>query len=591
MADYDVSVRLLEYTRDQDCSCDGGFWGCGECDVYFQICLQPLSPTQGQICQGNNQDYRVDDTHHFLAGALRGHDKYTWRNVNGQPSFQISVDVFDYDYVGGTDDLGVTSYTYRGNRPTVQTVTTTPGNKNMSHNTSTKNNDSKHSFNSEKIIFNNTSKNNNNFSPYYSIFLYGQSSTKIQIVYNCTQCNHTDDWITDKVRSALQILNFTLYQEKTIGKNTIANFKINTGLVVGVVVSLLLIIVIVIGAVCWYKSSKNQLEKPKPHSAAETYSSDAAFKPVSSICAKNFYGQNCSVHCISSGNLTCNDAGYGGEDCNVVVTSSTSPQTTTEAPTSYTSTAGTIKALSTKHHRTVTSDQTTERELTTVVKTANTVVNPRTKTTKDVRTSQSTQSFTKHQSSFSYISAKSSKSTHNIKSTTTDRKRSSKSSFHTPVETSRSKQGITSATTHRLVSSQAVITNGQNTPGTSTKVNLSAPRQKVVTDKNWVNRYMPAVCGSLGAVALLLFIVLGAILRKNQLRNRSIREKTRIIVGNTTGYPDDLGLSVIDLDEATFDNPTYGTSDPLSFIQREKSNQSKASLQICDTKSVESMEV
>uniref|UniRef100_A0A8W8ML69 Uncharacterized protein n=1 Tax=Magallana gigas TaxID=29159 RepID=A0A8W8ML69_MAGGI len=133
MGDYDVSVRLLEYTRDRDCKCDGGFWGsCGECDVYFQICLQPLSPTQGRICQGNNQDDRVDDTHHFLfASALRGHDTYTWSNVNGQPTFQISVNVFDYDSIGDNDDLGVTSYTYRGNRPTVQTVTTTPGNKNM----------------------------------------------------------------------------------------------------------------------------------------------------------------------------------------------------------------------------------------------------------------------------------------------------------------------------------------------------------------------------------------------------------------------------------------------------------------------------
>lgn len=167
----------------------------------------------------------------------------------------------------------------------------------------------------------------------------------------------------------------------------------------------------------------------------------------------------------------------------MVITSSTSPQTTTEAPTSYTSTARTIKALSTKHHTTDMSDQTTERELTTVVKTANTVANSRTKTTKEVRTSQSTQSFTKHQSSFSFISATSFKSTHNINSITTDGKRSSTSSFHTPVETSRPKQDITSAPTHTLISSEAVITNGENTPGTSTKVNLSAPRQKVVTDK------------------------------------------------------------------------------------------------------------
>ncbi|XP_078319679.1 uncharacterized protein LOC144621046 [Crassostrea virginica] len=47
LGDYDVSVRLLEYNRDQDCGCDLGFWGCRECDVFFQICLQPLSPTQG----------------------------------------------------------------------------------------------------------------------------------------------------------------------------------------------------------------------------------------------------------------------------------------------------------------------------------------------------------------------------------------------------------------------------------------------------------------------------------------------------------------------------------------------------------------
>eukprot|EP00105_Crassostrea_gigas_P012366 XP_011428340.1 PREDICTED: uncharacterized protein LOC105328888 [Crassostrea gigas] len=133
MGDYDVSVRLLEYTRDQDCGCDGGLWGCHECDVFFQICLQPLSPTQEQICQRNNQDYRVEDTHHFLfASALRGHDTYTWSNVNGQPTFQIAVHVFDYDFIGdNNDDLGVTSYTYRGTRPTVQTVTTSPGNKNL----------------------------------------------------------------------------------------------------------------------------------------------------------------------------------------------------------------------------------------------------------------------------------------------------------------------------------------------------------------------------------------------------------------------------------------------------------------------------
>lgn len=45
-----------------------------------------------QICQGNNQDYRVEDTHHFLfAGALRGHDTYSWSNVNGQVRFPFTL--------------------------------------------------------------------------------------------------------------------------------------------------------------------------------------------------------------------------------------------------------------------------------------------------------------------------------------------------------------------------------------------------------------------------------------------------------------------------------------------------------------------
>lgn len=157
------------------------------------------------------------------------------------------------------------------------------------------------------------------------------------------------------------------------------------------------------------------------------------------------------------------------------VTSSTTPQTTTETLTPSTSTTRSIKELSTKHHATFTSDQTTERgELTT----------PRTQTTLEVRTSQSTQSFfTKHQSSFSYTSAKPSKSTHKMKNTTTDGKYPSTSSIHSPVEASSSKHDISSATTFRPISSPAVITNRQKSPATSTKVNISAPRQKIVSDK------------------------------------------------------------------------------------------------------------
>lgn len=69
-------------------------------------------------------------------------------------------------------------------------------------------------------------KKQSNFSHLFRPSSFSQSLTKIQIVYNCTQCNHTDDLIKEKVRSALQIMNLTLYQEKTIGKNTIANFKV-----------------------------------------------------------------------------------------------------------------------------------------------------------------------------------------------------------------------------------------------------------------------------------------------------------------------------------------------------------------------------
>lgn len=47
LGDYDVSVKLLEYNRDQDNDFDAR-WGIErECDVYFKICLQPLSPRQG----------------------------------------------------------------------------------------------------------------------------------------------------------------------------------------------------------------------------------------------------------------------------------------------------------------------------------------------------------------------------------------------------------------------------------------------------------------------------------------------------------------------------------------------------------------
>ena len=51
-----------------------------------------------------------------------------------QPTLEISVHAIDHSltfYSNENNDLGVTSYTYRGNTSTVQTVSTTPGNKNL----------------------------------------------------------------------------------------------------------------------------------------------------------------------------------------------------------------------------------------------------------------------------------------------------------------------------------------------------------------------------------------------------------------------------------------------------------------------------
>ena len=48
-----------------------------------------------------------------------------------KPTFEISVHAFDYDSVGGDDDLGVTSYTHSGNTNTHETVTTIPDKKNL----------------------------------------------------------------------------------------------------------------------------------------------------------------------------------------------------------------------------------------------------------------------------------------------------------------------------------------------------------------------------------------------------------------------------------------------------------------------------
>ncbi|XP_056018269.1 uncharacterized protein LOC130046418 [Ostrea edulis] len=133
---YDVSVKLLEYNRDEDCGCDSGFlWGgCHECDVYLQICLLSLTSSYGQSCLGKDNKERVDDTHHFNFGRQTPQirDSYSWKTLSGKPLFRISVHAFDYDSVGGDDDIGVTNYDYTAGTTTVnQTITTVRGPNNL----------------------------------------------------------------------------------------------------------------------------------------------------------------------------------------------------------------------------------------------------------------------------------------------------------------------------------------------------------------------------------------------------------------------------------------------------------------------------
>nr|XP_022316841.1 uncharacterized protein LOC111120419 [Crassostrea virginica] len=85
-----------------------------------------------QLCKGMNSAYLVYDTYHFqFASALTGHDTYSWSRIRGEPTFKISIHAIDWDPVGGNDDLGVTSYTYKPNAPLEQTVTTSPGSMNL----------------------------------------------------------------------------------------------------------------------------------------------------------------------------------------------------------------------------------------------------------------------------------------------------------------------------------------------------------------------------------------------------------------------------------------------------------------------------
>ena len=67
--------------------------------------------------------------------------------------------------------------------------------------------------------------------------------------------------------------------------------------------------------------------------------------------------------------------------------------------------------------------------------------------------------------------------------------------------------------------------------------------------------------------------------------------KAGIFGDGSVEFEDNLGLSVIDQDEATFNNPSYGTSGPLHFVGEQKQNYSNASLKITDSGSVHSIEL
>lgn len=129
--DYDVLVRFLEYNRNQD-ACDLLFVSGVECDIYFKVCLQPLSPEQGEICRRKNSNILLENTNYFLFSPAQNEDyTFRWSNIRGEPKFNILIKVFDLDPVGEDDFLGTTSYTHVGSGPTVRNVTTTPAEMNL----------------------------------------------------------------------------------------------------------------------------------------------------------------------------------------------------------------------------------------------------------------------------------------------------------------------------------------------------------------------------------------------------------------------------------------------------------------------------
>lgn len=87
--------------------------------------------------------------------------------------------------------------------------------------------------------------------------------TKILYTYSCTQCDLEDDQVKDSVKSALQTFNLKEYQAETTDKKVVNSDKNNTGLLVGVVAAILLVLVITSVGVWHYKRKMHKRSKGK----------------------------------------------------------------------------------------------------------------------------------------------------------------------------------------------------------------------------------------------------------------------------------------------------------------------------------------
>lgn len=87
--------------------------------------------------------------------------------------------------------------------------------------------------------------------------------TKILYTYKCSQCDLEDDQVKDSVKSALQTFNLKEYEGETTDKKAVDSDKNNTGLMVGVVAAILLVLVITSVGVWHYKRKMHKRSKVK----------------------------------------------------------------------------------------------------------------------------------------------------------------------------------------------------------------------------------------------------------------------------------------------------------------------------------------